>query len=384
MNLQDFKIKSKVVKLRWILELLKDDYPAWKAYLQELVNIDLKLLPFINIESKDISVRNEFYDELVKTWASVHFSEPVGIDDIMSQVIWYNSHIKIEGKPYCNKKWYNGNIKYVNDIVISGGKRFKTIDELQNDYNIPISVMDLNQIKHAMPLKWKKTIREVVGNTNNCLEYIRINGTQFHLSSIRTRDLYALLKDKIALRPTSENKWSELYEIEEDEWSDIYLRSAQLTHNTKIVQMQYKLLMRIIDCNKWLFKCKKTETENCRCGKLDDIEHFFIECDQVKCLWHQMFRWWKDIVDTTFNFSNKEIIFGVDNVFNLEVIMYTNYLILIVKYYIYISKIKEEELCFLKAISLLKAELTNEEEIAKHLNRYGKFHQAWGNLVQNL
>ena len=74
--------------------------------------------------------------------------------------------------------------------------------------------------------------------------------------------IYNALINKIKKEPTSIKKWSH-YDIQQDEWQEIFERPYKLTQNKKILDRNYKIINRIIACNAWLYKTKRINSELC-------------------------------------------------------------------------------------------------------------------------
>ncbi len=68
--------------------------------------------------------------------------------------------------------------------------------------------------------------------------------------------------------------------------------SFSTLRNTKIQTFQYKILHRVILCNKWLYNIQIKESAICNyCNEVDDIPHFFLKCSKVKEFWNMMKNW---------------------------------------------------------------------------------------------
>ena len=84
-------------------------------------------------------------------------------------------------------------------------------------------------------------------------------------------------------------------EIETDEnfWADVYNTQVKSTKETSLRNFQYKLLTRILPTNKFLYKCKLSDTSLCAfCGiYTETIEHLFYECKITYSIWLQLQDW---------------------------------------------------------------------------------------------
>ena len=140
-----------------------------------------------------------------------------------------------------------------------------------------------------------------------------------------------------------------------------------MTKETKLRQLQLKLLHRIIPTNKWLHKTKLINTSNCSFCDIstETIEHLFWECLVSKTIWLQL----KDWLGLQNFFSMKQVILG-----DPMESPYIEHLKLITKEFIYTSKLLETEPRFCKLIQIIKSKIKVEKS---YLNRH-VFEQKWG------
>ena len=64
--------------------------------------------------------------------------------------------------------------------------------------------------------------------------------------------------------------------------------------HTKLQSFQYRIIHKIIPCNKWLHTIKIKIDNICNfCTEVDDMTHFFINCPKVKEFWSFWLNWWE-------------------------------------------------------------------------------------------
>ena len=88
-----------------------------------------------------------------------------------------------------------------------------------------------------------------------------------------------------------------------------------VTKDTKLREIQYKILNRYVATNKWLYKRKLVSSDICSFCKSDvqDIEHLFWGCEKVQILWQELINWLYPFLiirdlkaeDVIFGFKNK-------------------------------------------------------------------------------
>ena len=99
-----------------------------------------------------------FYKQVFTFWYELYSTVPKAENDILNEKIWYNKNILIQEKPIHYKKWENKGIVKLNDLFNLDGT-FKTIIQLQNQYELQIDLMKYNGIKSAIPKPWLKKIK---------------------------------------------------------------------------------------------------------------------------------------------------------------------------------------------------------------------------------
>ena len=133
-------------------------------------------------------------------------------------------------------------------------------------------------------------------------------------------------------------KWNQLLDspITDCEWKIYFNLPYLATKETKLVEFQIKVLHRILPTNKWLYKCKLTNTATCSFCllQIETIEHLFWECTIVKNLWLKLDDWLSEI-DINANFNDlKMTILG-----NPDLPHSINHISLMKKQYIYKTKL---------------------------------------------
>ena len=74
------------------------------------------------------------------------------------------------------------------------------------------------------------------------------------------------------------------------------LKTYKSVQETQLQSFQYKIIHRIIACNKKLFDMKIKDSPTCNfCNKIDDIDHFFFYCPIVQTVWRLFFNWWNNL-----------------------------------------------------------------------------------------
>ena len=108
------------------------------------------------------------------------------------------------------------------------------------------------------------------------------------LEDVTTNEIYWHFVTKFSLIPTSEKKWNEKVDfiIDETMFNLIYVNGKELTTDTSIQNLQFKVTHRIMACNYNLKIWKIKPTDQCDyCQESDTIEHHLVDCKVAKNFW---------------------------------------------------------------------------------------------------
>jgi hypothetical protein len=198
----------------------------------------------------------------------------------------------------------------------------------------------------------------------------------YNINTISTKLIYEELIKNRKREPTCVKKWSEIYPdfhtAGEDLWSNIYKTAFNITRETYLQTFQYKLIHRLIVCQKKLNEMKLADNPTCLyCNELDDLRHFFLFCLKSKQFWNSFFNWWNSLGDIEisphYESLEESILFG----FQIEGGPFTalNYCILLAKHYLYCQKIHNANaIDFYQYLVKLKYKLKIESIICSKQN----------------
>jgi hypothetical protein len=332
---------------------------------------------------------DDFYDDIMKVWADIHFYNPIKPEDIVEQRICNNSLIKIDHTIISDKKWPFNNIRTIKDLINDMGQ-IATHDYLVKKFDVNVPVMSYNSIISAIPQDWKR----IINHDTNILNYrslerysVTINETRKKVIEYNTKDLYWHYINVSAKRPTSENTWEEVVGLgfTEEEWTKTYLHAYSLTKNTRILAFHFKLSHRILACNEKLYKWKITDTDKCnRClTNIDGIEHHLVACPKLKPFWDSTFIWWKSVMHMLFPIDTYNILFGLPNPNNDKIIDQLNFTTLHGMYYIYTCNRKETTPDLYNFLLELKNTLYGIKISMTNESREEQFNTRWGEFLDN-
>ena len=120
------------------------------------------------------------------------------------------------------------------------------------------------------------------------------------------------------------------------------------------------------------------------CNETDTIEHYFVDCKAVQPFWKHLFNWLSYVSKTRLHVTKLEIIFGIINENNLDLLNVINFCILFAKYYIYKQKKERKVIEFYRYQIELKTRLEIECIICTQKQQIENFNEMWKDILENL
>ena len=383
-------------RLSWLRRLTNNTNAKWKAILCELIkpmSIEHFTENFLCDDAIN-AVGIPFYTQLFFLWNKMR-KEPQNSKEYLEQVIWNNKLIQLPTNPkvksFSSLQWpelYKAGICKVKDLF---SREMQLIDlcEFCSTKNIKHNFIQVTRVKKAIPKSW---IMEIVAGESCLLS--SVNHFNYSVTSgpnsidvrfASTKVIYDTLISNKSVTPTAVARWTEIFEVDENDWPSIYKQPYIATRETKIQSLQYKIINRIVPCRKWLYNQKVIESPYCKkCNndEIDDIIHHFIECNDVKNFWESLEKWWNRTADYKVKITNKHIIFGFYySNYEFECI---NYVVLIAKWYIQKQIYLECRVDLYDFLCTLKQHLQVERYICINNDKLNVFNKKWAHVWDKL
>ena len=316
LKLVDFESKVKSLKLGFIKRLLQNKTGKWRSTAAKFYKTgDLNY--YFKCYRIPINIGNKFYEETLHYWSELQEIRIPTVEIIHNQTIWENRYITISNRPYIWSNWAGKGIVQKHDIIKENGDFFNH-NEIKEKYDINCNFLNSLQIRLSLPMEWRQLIRNKLGKNKINEPFVSLSGRLVPLCDTETNTLYKQFIEYKYKKIAGITKWNATAtgQISDNEWSNIFQRSYQTLRETKIQSLQFKIIHRIINCNKKLFDMKIKETPKCSyCDAIDDIPHFFMRCENVLDLWTRFFNWWNQVGYHNVNFptpqSENDILFGL-------------------------------------------------------------------------
>ena len=279
-----------------------------------------------------VKIYSSFWQDVIKSWCSFQFNDPYRIQEIAEQVIWLNSHIKIQKKLIFNKSMFNVDIWYIKDLM-DNGVLLNYMNFKIKYPNIKVNYVVYYGIIEAIPASWRLKLR----NVNNLQPMVhdklhKITNTKGTISSW----VYQNLISKFAKFPQNTvTKWDNILETNfaEPDWKTVFSNIYHTTISTNLRAFQFKFLHRILATKRQLYIWKIVEDEKCSfCKELPETDiHLFWECHFVAEFWSKVERWYESMTGINIHFNKSNVMLSLD----LDHIPALDIIILVAKQYIF-------------------------------------------------
>ena len=379
------KSMMKAIKLMWIKRLLtkSNNFTLMAHTNSKIENFE----EFFNHKITPVylsSQPTDFYRQILEFWDEVRTPWPllkININEILNEKLWLNKNILIDNKLIYKTEWINSGINTLHDIL-KNDNSFKTQAELHTEFQLNIDIMELNQIVSAIPKEWKTLLRsQTVNDKPFTLQEdlsMKIGNRYKKITKVLCKEFYWQLVNKVCHRPTAIEKWEELYYYITFDWKHIFSIPYLTASETSLQSIQFQIINRYYPCRSIVNTWYNEEDKKCAICDCDDtLEHYFYECLNVKQFWASLLRWWNNKSQCNFKLGCLDILFGIMNENNENVVSVLNYCILYAKKYISTCKLANHSCNFQNFVCKLKKMVLIKEYIAEINGSLDEFVLKW-------
>ena len=371
------------LKGSWIKRIYDNDNPSiLKQYYQDLLNKHGGDIIFKSkVDSAHINhmfPKNLFLQQIITSWIKITQNQGnQNISSIGKEIIWHNQSIKLNKKSLFYQSWYERGIQNIEHIYDYRQKEFYNFQDLSELYNIPSSnFLKYHQLLVSIPKLWKDKLKtESINPTSETYLFDNLAKTKKV-----NRFLYSFqLKHIPQLDIKSHVKWSQTFQEDDLNWSEIHSLPFNSTIDSKLRNVQYKYIMRIIPTNKLLLKFKIKSTNLCDfcCMYIESLDHLFWYCSHIQHFWNEFTHFLKTL-NVNIQLNLRTVSLGItDNVRNKIAI---NYILICAKYFIFINKCLNNipkfpcfKNYFKRQIDIEKAIAQRNDKLVTHDNKWKWF-----------
>ena len=375
LNMRDFSIFDKALKLNWVKRLCSNSDAPWqyipKFFLAGVggtelfkCNYDYKLLDFENLP--------DFYKQVISYWQDIAATTPKSKNEVLSQNIWNNRFITVNRKMLFFPRWNQVGIRQISDLFDSHESRFLTFHSFRDNFDLKCNFLQYCSLLSSIPQSWKKLLHERSEN---------IVKPPISICSLTCKTLYDMLLDLEDLPPPTSEKKILACGVEREDLNKIYLLPFQATKEIKLAMFQYKIIHQILPTNSLLYKMKKVASPFCPfCpSEYHTIWHLFTQCTQATSFWNEFQEWYSFLSNTNLILSELDVMFGITRCQNYCLAL--NHLIILGKYFIYVNALNTSKYRLNDFISLVREKINLEKYIAVTSNKEKEFENKWKHFL---
>ena len=335
LNLQSIVYKMNAFRIKWLSELLGKDSTKIERWLADhLIGTKNQVfgLKIINYRTSDLNhIKNSFYRKAVKIWQCMNISyRPKNITSIKNDYIYENILLKDDDGRVYKPPGYYQNRGFPSYVPLY----FK---------NLPVTfpLTQMNPLIRSFIPKINKSFFNLTFSNDNESHYFIIdkNNTQIDLNKCEFKVLYREILDRnIDNNKIWVNKWKSEFQIEEQDWLQIWENIHDNLNNYQVQSSMWELLHRNYMCA-YFAKLVFNKSGNCKlCGKLElKRVHIITDCETVKKI-IENFDYILALLHTI-PLTPKEIIFGISAKNKIDKKLH-NYIMFAIRHVIYRSRNK--------------------------------------------
>lgn len=155
LRLSDLETRIQVVHITLINKMCDRPDSAQALILKEAVRQDNLPVVFASrtMWAKRINPIYGMFRQILSTWRKWSISEPDTEKRVQSKVIWNNESIVIGKKPFMWATWEAAGIVVINDLLHREEARFLSHEELEREFGITCSFLQLLQLRATISTK---------------------------------------------------------------------------------------------------------------------------------------------------------------------------------------------------------------------------------------
>ena len=371
------------LRLAWLTRIVTCTNSDWRILLQARLGV-FSLNDALKIRKGKYFLNSvlipEFYRDIMLSFQDICQKTPIGTSaEVRLQSLWYSDEIKVNNLPVFSKRMYDVGLKAINDVTDTNGN-IMSVNAIKHKYpDLQLNFLAIQSVVSAIPIEWRAILREGGGSNDVQSDYseihLRTNQKRIELKKCKCKHFYSCLVE--TREPAAVQRWRQL-EIRPQCWRDIYELPYKCTRSTRLQALHFRIVNRYIPTRKYLCTRGVVGSPLClKCFEVDDLEHFFVECIDVKDLWKDILSKLKEVFKLSSNFgAYQSLILG-----SPEDPPIVNLIVLITKQYIVNCKLSPndttQEPSVLRLLGVITGYAQAEKIIAKEHNRVQEYNEKW-------
>ena len=242
MGLVDLHAKQHAIKIKWIFTIQKDIFLEESLY----ATLSPQLTETIwncNLHVSDVSkiFDASMWRGMLESWCTLNYHSPLTRQEILKQVIWYNSNLQVDRKLFLFTKWYELGIVTIEHLLDNNGELY-SLARFRDKYSL--SWLDYVCITKCLPDHWKELLKSGSQIDNQEIEYVHTSLQKYPAKNL-TRIVYNyLIFDSSVIRKYWDRWRVEGIQFVYEKYEVAFSKLCQITKITKLRDFQYHLLLK--------------------------------------------------------------------------------------------------------------------------------------------
>ena len=270
--------KQKTMRISWIFKIEQDPFLEARMYnnICQVVKNKIWICNLSATDAKKYFSQTNMWHLILAAWCELNCRSPQMVKEIRNQSLWWNSNIRVDGRPFVWASWLN--------------KGYMTIDDLFNeDGEIVIndrSWLEVHQLLTAIPREWKRELR----NSNCTTGENRLYDKLVNGKNISYQVYNLLIDDEMSVNKYWQRWNADGLIMQYVEYVNSFKNLFKRVKDPKYVDFQYLLLLNKIITNSTLYDWNLSENQKCTFGcPVDETTiHLLCECTYVTRLFRLM------------------------------------------------------------------------------------------------
>ena len=298
LNLLDIETKKTALRIKTVKKYIVGGYKyGWKDFMEKYMN-DVggigQYVWYMGLKQSMTITIPEFYREVFEAWRKFLPKMQYECERILPLVklpLFLNEKIKHNGKTLYERKFIEGGIRQIKDIiyeVIPGFLRnnciYDQVCDLEGMDNREKINKIYEKIKTSIPLEWARIIQSecvVKGETSMPELYVMENGKKIKMGEMSVKKVYRWLIVDVMKEPAAEKVWSRVFvglNVKKI-WSNMGIRYNSIECENNDFLIRHNRIYTNVVLNK-INNDVNVMCDVCKSGH-ESFLHYFLDCGEL-------------------------------------------------------------------------------------------------------
>ena len=200
LKLVDLNAKQDSLKIQWIYRIQENPFLT-ECMCDNLCSIMRSVIWECSINLKVVTelFKSSFWREILEAWSKINYKNPQSKKEYKAKIIWYNSDIRINGKPFVWKRSYESGLIFVEDLLDENNQMYK-IDRLHSK-GYQVTLLQYNALKVII----HKAMKELKEDNEGKLPCSKFK--EYQNCKNRSQKIYNVLIDNNSMLVKYAQRW---------------------------------------------------------------------------------------------------------------------------------------------------------------------------------